>query len=203
MDEPRIRYLAAFTLLGLVAAVPSIVLMEWFSNGAVGENGELSWLFDVVPPVCVGVCLWFGGLWAGWQSPARRWGALLLLLASASVSWTIARRVYIASPEASWGPMLAGAVGAFLLAVLLPWAWDLRRGSLLLPAAATVAGAAGLVVARGLETAMGDWMFVNDRWVCLMMLAWQATVFVTIAAVTTPAEAHDQTVRLQKNRIAM
>jgi hypothetical protein len=168
-----------FALAGIVAAIPSIVLMELTDRLAGRGNGPRL-LFDLVPPLSVAVALWWIARQEGVMRKARGGMNLLAIAIAAVASWNLARQIYV-DVHGSAALYFAGAAGALLLALPLPWMWSASRHAGFMLLAAIAAGILGVVLANLLRAPIHTPWLNHDRWLYLLMPVWQGTVFAALA----------------------
>jgi hypothetical protein len=168
-----------FAFAGALAAVPTIILVEVAERFA-PHTPQL--LFSLVPPVSVAFALW----WVSRREGLIRRGSSSLAMVSVALaavaSWYLAQRVYIQLHGGFTAEYVAGAVGALLLALPLPWMWSASRRSGILLAAAAAGGIFGVALAIAIRTPFHVPLSSHDRWLYVLMPVWQATVFAALAA---------------------
>jgi hypothetical protein len=166
-----------FALAGLIATVPSILLVEVVEH-LVSHPPQI--LFDQVPPLSVAVALWWISRREGLARRSRWIPDLLALAVTASASWYLAQKVYmqIHGPEREY---VAGAIGALILALPLPWIWSASRRAGILLLAAILAGILGVALAIAIRAPFHAALTDHDRWLYVLMCIWQATVFAALA----------------------
>lgn len=167
-----------FALAGLIAAIPSIFLVEVVERH-VSHPPQV--LFDQVPPLSVALALWWISRREGLARRSRQLSELLAIAVAAIASWYLAQKVYLQvhGPEREY---IAGAIGALILALPLPWIWSASRHAGILLLAATLAGIAGVAVAMVVRAPFHATLTDHDRWLYVLMCIWQATVFSALAA---------------------
>ncbi|MEJ2106327.1 MAG: hypothetical protein P8X48_03215 [Acidiferrobacteraceae bacterium] len=167
-----------FALAGGFAAVPTIILAEVADRFA-PRTPHL--VFNLIPPLSVAFALWWLSRREGLIRRGSRSLGMVSIALAAVASWYLAQRVYIQLHGGFTAEYMAGAVGALLLALPLPWMWSSSRRSGILLAAAVAAGILGVALAIAIRAPFHVQLSSHDRWLYVLMPVWQATVFAALA----------------------
>lgn len=166
-----------FAVAGALAAVPTIILVEVADRFA-PHTPHL--LFNLLPPLSVAYALWWVSRREGLIGRGSRSLDMVSIALAAVASWYLAQRVYIQLHGGFTAEYLAGAVGALLLALPLPWLWSASRRSGILLVAAAAAGILGVALAIAIRAPFHGPLSSHDRWLYVLMPVWQATVFAAL-----------------------
>ncbi len=169
-----------FAIAGIIAAIPSIALME-VTDRLAGPGNAPRLLFDLIPPLSVAAALWWIGRHERVMRRDRHGENLLAIAIAAVASWYLARQVY-GQINGAAAEYVAGAIGALLLALPLPWMWAASRRAGFLLLSAVFGGILGVALATLVRMPLQQSWLEHDRWLYVLMAVWQGTVFAVLAA---------------------
>lgn len=161
-----LKFLAAGVVSGLLC---------WLGGLLAPEN---SLLIKIFPGLIFGTMLYAVGRHAALAPPRRHGLTYAIIVAVSIVSWRAAVDIGYMHGR-PWPMLVAGALGALVLALGLVWAWGWRRGGALALCAIVVTGA---LVAQAVQLLWDAYPGMDEVFeVSLLFVGWQGLVMLAIA----------------------